>query len=239
MRAFLLAAGLGTRLRPLTDRLPKCLVPIAGRPLLSYWFELLAAHRITDVMLNSHHHPEQVHEYLAHVDTPLRVSVSYEPTLLGSAGTVRANADFVRNESDFFILYADTLTDADLTALAEAHRGSRHLATLGLFRAPNPRSCGIAIIDAQGTIVEFEEKPAEPRSDLAFAGVMVATPSLLDELPTRVPCDLGSELGRLAGRLGGYEISAYFRDIGTPESHARAEEEVASVWSIPKRPFRL
>src|SRR5437764_2560075 len=94
-RAIILAGGLGTRLRPLTDALPKCLVPIAGRPLLDYWFDRFAAAGLREVRINTHHHPEQVRDYIAkkNASGQFQVRESYEPELLGSAGTVAANRD--------------------------------------------------------------------------------------------------------------------------------------------------
>lgn len=226
MKAFLLAAGCGTRLRPLTLRVPKCLVPIAGRPLLDWWFDLLVAHGVTDVLINSHYLHEQLVEHIDRYHGPLAIQLVHEPTLLGSAGTLSANRSFIDRDEDFLILYADNLTNVDLSHLIETHRRSDHRATLGLFHAPRPHECGIVQLDERNTIVEFAEKPQQPRGDLAFAGLIAASPALLDELPPRVPCDLGREvLPQLVGRLGGWKLDGYLRDIGTPESYVAAQHE--------------
>ncbi len=226
MKAFLLAAGCGTRLRPLTLRMPKCLVPIAGRPLLDWWCDLLATHGVTDVLINSHYLHEQLVEHVACYRGPLDMHLVYEPTLLGSAGTLRANRSFIDRDEDFFVLYADNLTNVDLSHLLDSHRRRDHLATLGLFHASRPCECGIVQLDDHDTIVEFEEKPQQPRGDLAFAGLIVASSALLDELPHDVPCDLGREvLPQLVGRIGGWRMDGYLRDIGTPESYEAAQRE--------------
>jgi mannose-1-phosphate guanylyltransferase len=232
MRAFVLAAGLGTRLRPLTEQIPKCLVPIGGRPLLAYWFDLFSAHGVDHLLLNTHHLHEQVVKFIESFRTPIQVTLVYEPTLLGSAGTLRANQAFVKDAREFFVVYADNLTNADLTALLQAHRRLGQVATLGLFRTPVPNECGIVVLDERGTIISFQEKPERPLSDLAFAGVMVASPEIFDVIPNQVPCDLGKDVfGRLVGRMSGWELNAYLRDIGTPESYEQAQSEVKSLWT--------
>jgi mannose-1-phosphate guanylyltransferase len=162
MEAFLLAAGLGTRLRPLTETVPKCLVPIAGRPLLHYWFVLLAHHGITEVLLNLHHLPDLVRDYLDREPPPVEVTTSYEEELLESAGTVRANADCMGDDHTFLVAYADNFTDADLIAMITSQRRHDPPLVLGLFRTDRPTECGIATMDAHGMVVAFEERPTAP-----------------------------------------------------------------------------
>lgn len=232
MRAFVLAAGLGTRLLPLTWSVPKCLVPIGGRPLLAYWLDLLASHGVDNVLVNSHHLHECVAEFVASNQNPVRITLAYEPTLLGSAGTLRAQKQFVHHDREFFVVYGDTLTNADLTALLMRHQKARQVATLGLFRTASPQSCGIAVLNERGIITDFEEKPLQPRSDLAFGGVMVASSELLGEIPGKIPCDLGRDVfPRLGGRMAGWQLTGYLRDIGTLESYRKAQSEV-EAWSV-------
>src|SRR5690349_17666261 len=107
MKAFLLAAGLGTRLRPITDTLPKCLVPVNGRPLLSYWMDLLEEYGVTDVLINLHYLPDPVRRFADEYTGGVKIHLMMEEELLGSAGTLHANRDFVEGEEQFFILYAD------------------------------------------------------------------------------------------------------------------------------------
>ncbi len=228
MKAFLLAAGMGTRLRPLTDTLPKCLVPICGEPLLAIWFRLLRAHGIAAVLVNVHHLADQVRACVAaHTPAGLHVELVDETTLLGSAGTVRANRAFVEHDRAFFILYADNLTDVDLTALHAFHCARKSTFTMGLWHAPEPRACGIAELDAAGRVISFEEKPAQPRSDLANAGVYLATPAVFADIPGQAPpVDFGLHvLPRLVGRMYGVAVNGYLLDIGNHERLARAERE--------------
>jgi mannose-1-phosphate guanylyltransferase len=226
MKAFLLAAGKGTRLRPLTDRIPKCLVPIAGRPLLAIWLDALAGCGVDEVLVNTHHLADQVERFVrAREDAghPPRVRLFHEPELLGSAGTVLANRDFIAGEDRFFVLYADNLTTVDLTALDRFHREKSSPFTMGLFQTPEPRECGVAVCDADGRIVDFQEKPKAPKSDWANAGLYVAAPSVLDAVPDKPICDFGFDvLPRLVGKMYGYRIRGFFCDTGTPERLERA-----------------
>ena len=157
MKAFLLAAGSGTRLRPLTDRLPKCLIPIGGMPLLEIWFRHLERLGVTEARVNTHHLAGQVEGYVAaRPPSSLRISLFHEPVLLGSAGTLRANREWLQGEPDFLVIYADNLTDADLSGFVRFHRENRAEFTLALFRTPQPRECGIVVRDAEGRVVEFQ-----------------------------------------------------------------------------------
>ena len=228
MRAILLAAGLGTRLRPLTDQVPKCMIPIEGHPQIAYWFELLHMHGVTQTLVNTHYLSEQVEEYVKTARLPLEVTLVHEPELLGSAGTLMANRDFFEGYGDFVIGYADTLTDADLTAMRALHERMGKRITIGLFRTPTPSACGIAALDEEGVVLSFEEKPEQPKSDLGFAGVAIASPRLFDAIPDEIPCDLGSDvLAGLVGDMTGWELTGYYlRDIGTPESYEMAQEEI-------------
>jgi mannose-1-phosphate guanylyltransferase len=226
-RAFLLAAGLGSRLRPMTEHTPKCLLPIAGRPLLAYWFDLLERHGYTDVLINLHHLPEQVEAYVASTSSPLRIETFHEPTLLGSAGTVRANRAFISDNRPFLIAYADNFTSADLSALMAFHLRHRPLLTVGLFETPEPTRSGIVEIDRDGLIVGFEEKPAHPRSNLANAGLYIAEVGLFDRLPTDLPSDFGRHiLPMLVGDMRGFLLREPLTDIGTLASYKRVQREV-------------
>lgn len=226
MKAFLLAAGRGTRLRPLTDSLPKCLAPIQGVPLLAIWLDLCARHGISDVLLNLHHLPEQVLAFLDGYAGPVRVTAFFEEQLLGSGRTIRENRAFVAGEECFFILYADNLTTADLTALRQFHERHQPPLTLGLFTADSPRECGIASLSPDGRVTSFVEKPERPASRLANAGLYVAGPDLLAAIPDGEGVDLGLHvLPRLVGQMYGAVIQGYFLDIGTPTNYRRAQAE--------------
>lgn len=218
-----MAAGLGTRVGPLTLAQPKCLLPIRGEPLLGYWLRLCRRHGVRELLINTHQFPEVVRAYLAGAARDLTVHVTFEPVLLGSAGTVRDNRWFVEGERAFFVLYSDNLTDADLSAMATFHAAREAPLTMALFRAERPEACGIATLDSAGRVVAFAEKPARPASDLANAGIYVAGPDMLDLIPADGLADFGYHvLPQLVGRMYGFVLEGFHLDIGTPEHYARA-----------------
>jgi mannose-1-phosphate guanylyltransferase len=237
MKAFLLAAGQGTRLRPYTDTMPKCLIPIHGRPLLAIWIDLLAHHGVRDIMVNTHYLAEQVETFVRQYRplTPARLATCFEPTLLGSAGTLWTNREFVNDGRPFVIAYADNLTDLDLSDMVAFHHTCRvrgGLLTMGLFRAPDPAACGIAVLDDDLRVVRFEEKPTRPPGNWANAGIYVASPAIFDYFPSHAtpPTDRVLDLGyhilpRLTGKTFGYKLTSYLRDIGTVASYHLALEE--------------
>ena len=227
MKAFLLAAGLGTRLRPLTDHVPKCLVPVEGRPLLDHWLDNFRRAGVDEVLVNLHHRPEQVRSHLeAHRGKP-RVWTSYEPILLGSAGTLAAGRDFVGSDEVFLAVNGDDLTDFDLRRLVDALEAAPAAqAAVAVFHAPMPEACGILEVE-EGVVVSFEEKPVAPRGDLANAGLYAFRRSVLEVVPQGTPVDIGTHLlPRLVGRAVAVPVGdAFLIDIGTPEALARAEAE--------------
>jgi mannose-1-phosphate guanylyltransferase len=239
LKAFLLAGGLGTRLRPLTDSVPKCLMPIRGRPLLDIWLELCARSAITDVLINLHAHPQPIEQHLKRSDPPVRVRVIHEDHLLGSAGTLAVNRAWVSSDSAFWILYSDVLTNTDLNRMSEFHSRHGGIATLGLYQVPDPSRCGVAIMDNQGSIIDFEEKPQIPRSNWVFSGLMIADCRLFDSIPTCIPADLAFHvLPRLLGKMRGYLIEDYVLDIGTLPNYQQAQitwpgNDGVSGWPAP------
>lgn len=232
VKAVLLAGGLGSRLRPLTDTTPKCLVEIAGKPLLDYWFAALREAGVEDVLINTHHLPQPVREFLARKSAQgFRCVESYEPKLLGSAGTIAANAHWADDAEDIVIVYADNLSDIDIRKLLHAHRSHGQPMTMLLFRAPNPRACGIAELNADGNVVAFEEKPAEPKSDLANAGVYVFTAAAWSEAASMQAFDIGFDvLPRFVGRMQGHVHTGYHRDIGDMAALEAAREQAPRVF---------
>lgn len=226
MKAFLLAAGLGTRLRPLTDTMPKCMLPVNGAPILDIWLDRMAQAGVDEVTINLHYLPEVVEDHIAKRSRPPAVRTFPEPELLGSAGTLLANQDWVAGEDFFLVCYADNLTDFDLRDLVEAHRASGLPATIALFKAPDPKACGIVETGPGGVVTAFEEKPASPKSDTANAGIYAFSPAVLDELAGPPPKDIGYELlPRLVGRAGTIVVDRYFLDIGTPAAYEKAQKD--------------
>src|SRR5438309_11324826 len=133
MKAFLLAAGHGTRLRPITDNIPKCLVPIRGTPLLSIWLELCKQFGIDEVLINIHAHAAIGRDFLQQNAYGIRAHVVEQEQLLGSAGTLRCNRDWVAAEDEFWVFYADVLCHPDLGNMLRLHRQRRPAATLAVY----------------------------------------------------------------------------------------------------------
>jgi len=229
MKAFLLAAGEGRRLRPLTDTVPKCLVPIGGTPLLAIWLAALERGGVTEVLVNLHYAHDRVRAFLDGWRSSLRVHTAYEPTLLGSAGTVLTNRDFVRGEDTFLIAYADNLTTLDLGRMTAFHGATTTALTLGVSPTDRPSQKGTVVLDEHGRVVLFEEKAPRPRSNLANGGVYLARQRTFDYFPTAMPAsgvlDFGFDvLPRMVPDLTAYRVEELLIDIGTLDDYARAQE---------------
>jgi len=226
VKAFLLAAGLGTRLRPITDTVPKCMLAIDGRPLLDIWLDEFDRAGVEEVLVNLHYLPDVVRRHLAARTGTPAVRTFFEPELLGSAGTLAANRDWVAGEDMFLACNADNLTDFDLSSLIQAHREHGAIATLTVFHSDRPSAGGVVELDAAGLVTGFTEKPSQPVSDLVNAGMYAFRPALLDELDGPPPHDIGYDLlPGLVGRARAVPVEGYFRDIGTVESYQLAQQE--------------
>jgi mannose-1-phosphate guanylyltransferase len=225
MKAFLLAAGNGTRLRPITDNIPKCLVPIHGVPMLAIWLRLCRTLGITELLINLHAHADVVRTFLQQcVEGDVRVHVAEEKHLLGSAGTLRANRKWVEGEDLFWVFYADVLHRANLPAMLRLHRENGPAATLGVYEVPEPSRCGIVTVNSQGVIENFVEKPTHPTGNLAFSGLMIGTPAVMDVIPADVPADIGFHvLPKLTGQMLAFPIRDYLIDIGTLDNYQQAQ----------------
>lgn len=224
VKAFLLAAGHGTRLRPVTDTIPKCLVPIRGTPMLEIWLEVCRRTGIDQVLVNLHAHSAVVRKALDRMTHGVEVRLSEEPVLLGSAGTLLANRDWIAGESHFWILYGDVLTATDLTKMLDFHCSRQPVVTIGLYQVRDAKRCGVVSFDDNFVVREFVEKPARPKSNWVFSGLMIATPELLQSIPSQLPADLGFDvLPRLAGRMLAYPITDFLTDVGTMENFQAAQ----------------
>lgn len=229
MRALLLAAGLGTRLRPLTDTVPKCLVPVHGRPLLDYWLDSLFRGAVEEVLVNTHYLAEKVVEHVARSLWKDRITLVHEAELLGTGGTVLANRAFFR-ERGFLVAHADNLTELNVGAFRACHEGRPDgvAVTMALFRTDAPETCGIVTLDKRGIVQEFHEKSTEPHGDLANGAVYIFEPEVVDFMASlgMKTVDLSTEvIPHFMGRILGYEVEGYYRDIGSIEALEKARRE--------------
>ncbi|MFC2030400.1 NDP-sugar synthase [Chloroflexota bacterium] len=233
MKALILAAGEGSRLRPLTSDKPKPMLPIAGRPLLEHILLWLKGHGVHEVAINLHYKPEAITGYLGDgARWGMAITYSPEDPVLGTAGAAKKLEGYFRAEA-FLVVYGDVLTDLDLGALVGFHRSRGGVATLALYRVENPSACGLVDVDGRGRIRAFVEKPPpdEVFTDLANAGVLVLEPEIFDHIPPGIPYDFGLDLlPRLLQEgvaLYGQPISddEYLIDIGTLDKYERAQGE--------------
>jgi len=229
LKALLLAAGFGTRLRPITETIPKCLVPIHGKPLLSYWLELLFPFTIERVLINTHYLPDVVRTYVEASPWRERIDLVHEDRLLGTGGTVVANSAYFGRET-FLVAHADNLTRFDPQAFiaAHAHRPPGVLMTMMTFDTDVPQSCGVVELDEQGIVKVFHEKVPNPPSHRASAAVYIFEPEVLnfmDELG-REEFDISLDVvPNFMGKIQTFHNLDYHRDIGSPESLRLAEQE--------------
>ena len=221
MKAVLLAAGLGSRLSPITDTIPKCMVSINGKPLLGYWLDTLVTLGITEILINLHYLPQLVRNFVA--TSPHRNLVSFveEESLFGTAGTFLVNREFWRNQ-DTMVIHADNFCLSNLQGLIKQYqqRSSGIDATLLLFKTNNPRSCGVVDLNAQNVITGFYEKIVNPPSNLASGALFVFSPQVFDRyflnlVPGKV-YELSIDIvPKMIERLQGWKVDDYYVDIGT------------------------
>ena len=233
MRAVLLAAGLGTRLRPLTDRLPKCLAPIKGRPLLGYWLRMLSAGGVKPTLINTHHHAPLVEYYIRNGEWRHDIVIAHEPELLGTGGTVLANREFV-GYGPVLIAHADNLTVFDIDTFIRSHalRPKGTSMTMMTFTTPAPSTCGIVTTDAQGVLTGFFEKVANPPGNHANAAVYILEGEVVEFM-----CGLGKHfmdistevLPHFVGKSSTWHNTTYHRDIGTLQSWRQAQLDFPEV----------
>jgi mannose-1-phosphate guanylyltransferase len=239
MRALLLAAGTGSRLRPLTNTTPKCLVPVHGRPLLDYWLDLVFESHIQRALVNTHWLADQVRAHVAASPWRSHVDLVHEDQLLGTGGTILANRDWFGGEA-FLVAHADNLTDFNVARLVSAHRDrpAGCLMTMLAFRTDDPASCGILELDRQNRVTAFHEKVENPPGNLANGAVYVFEPDVIEDIARlgKSTVDLSTEIiPNYLGRILSVETDGYHRDIGNPESLQRAHSEFKRTPSYTAR----
>jgi len=233
VRTLLLAAGFGTRLAPITNTIPKCLVPIAGRPLLDYWLQMLAKAQVRDILINLHYLPAEVRKYVAGTAYPVNIDLVQEDTLLGTGGTVLKNRAFFKNGPGM-VVHADNLSLFDVQDFVKRFetRESHIDMTMMTFHTDAPQSCGIVELDTRGTVVGFHEKQPNPPGNHANAAVYILGPAVMDFIAGlgKEIVDISTEvLPSFMGRINTYTNTIYHRDIGTPESLRAAEAEFPGI----------
>lgn len=235
MRALLLAAGRGSRLGPITEHTPKCLVRIGGTPLLDIWIGRLARAGFKEVRLNTHYLASVVNEHVRHSDYPIPVTTWFEPTLLGTAGTIEAHREWLKEE-DTLVTHADNFTLFDIESFVAAHRrrAEHVIMTMLAFRTDTPSTCGILQIDSDGLLRNMWEKSHDDHGDLANAAVYLFAPEFSEVVHDAF--DLSVDV--IPNHFGRIQVSITDKihiDIGAPEALARAQNYANRVDAVVKK----
>lgn len=224
MRGMVMAAGLGTRLRPITWEIPKPVVPVCNRPIVAHLTKLLADHGVDEVIANLHWFPDVVKSSLGDGSKlGIDLSYAYEEELLGTAGGVRNVSEFLTGGGDdvFVVLAGDALTDIDLGALVAAHRAGGGVATLAVKQVDDVSQYGVIVTDSDGRVQGFQEKPdpAEALSNLCNCMIYAFSPEIFDYFPDPDPVDFANDVfpALLSHDVPFHvhEIDTYWNDIGT------------------------
>jgi NDP-sugar pyrophosphorylase family protein len=232
MKAMILAAGLGTRLRPLTDNLPKPLLPLEGRPLIEYTLLLLRRYGLTDVIINLHYQGEKIMQTLGDGSRwGMKIRYSEEPRILGTAGGIK-KVEALLSEGPFLIINSDILVEINLDRVIELHQRKKAAATLVLREDPEVDTWGAVGVDSHDRIRQFLGKPdwtGDPLSKRMFAGIHVMDPRVLAYIPDQgfsSIIDVYIEMTQKGERLVGQTVMDYWMDIGTPERYRQAQEDL-------------
>jgi mannose-1-phosphate guanylyltransferase len=213
---------MGTRLRPITNSIPKCLVPIHGIPLLDYWLKNLVDGGIEKILVNTHYLPHLVQNHISSSDLNPKIEIFFEKELLGTGGSILANIDFFGG-IDFFVAHADNLTKFDLKIFQNAHfnRPKGTEITMMTFDTDSPHSCGIVQTDNNGIVTDFYEKELNPPGNRANAAVYIMSSAVLSYIKNleKKSIDISTDIiPAFIGRIFTFHNDQYHRDIGTPES---------------------
>ena len=237
-RALLLAAGLGSRLMPLTERWPKCLMPIGERPLLEYWLETLYTTNVRNTIVNLHHHLDIVNNFLNRPRFKGWVHPVYEETLLGTAGTLRENMDFFHNCTTLFV-HADNWCQCDFAGFLSSHREHRPeycLITMMTFESSTPETCGIVETNEEGVVTAFHEKLAKPPGTLANGAVYILESEVVEWIYNHKNIrDFSTEvLPNFMGRIFTWKNEGFHKDIGQIQMLLKAQKDPQPVACWPQ-----
>jgi mannose-1-phosphate guanylyltransferase len=226
MKALLLAAGFGSRLRDLTKETPKPLIKVGDEPILAFCLDQLWKAGVTEVVVNTHYLAEKIQNFVENFDTQMKIQLSYEEKLLGTAGTLRKHSDFL-SDDDFLVMHSDNYFADSLLNFVKDHQSREvgDFGSLGTFETQNPESCGVLVLNLDKTILEFYEKVANPPTNLANAAIYIFTPEVREPLLqlTQEERDISRNLiPKIMSGLYTHNFEGLFVDMGTPEGLALA-----------------
>ena len=232
MRAFVLAAGLGVRMGPLGEEVPKALLPLGGVAMVEFTLSRLAGAGVSEAVVNLHHRADAIRKHLGDSFRGVALHYSHEPEILGTAGGLKKAEAFLREgRGPFFVLNADIVSEADLEAAMAHHRSGGYLATLILREAADVKKFGALAVDAAGRLRKFLGTKApgvatENLTEAMFTGQSVLSPEFLDHIPAGRPCGISEAvyppLMSGGALIGGCLTADYWADVGTPTGYLEA-----------------
>jgi NDP-sugar pyrophosphorylase family protein len=247
-RAHIMAAGLGTRLAPLTDRTAKPMAPIVNRPVMEHILRLLARHGVTEVCVNLHHYADDIRGYFGDGRAfGLNAHYRFEEKLMGTAG---GTGGFRRLLADgtFVVVSGDALTDVDISAFVAAHRAHGGIATIAVKEVDDPSHYGVVVHDERGRVTGFQEKPAkaEALSHVCNCGIYAFEPEIFDFIPVGRFCDYAKDVFPAllaAGRpFSVWPLDTYWNDVGSLREYRRSNFDALAgrvAVTVPGRELRL
>ena len=226
MKAIILSAGEGRRLRSLTEKMPKCLIPVNGKPLLEYWLDHCQKASMDDVIINGFYLADQVRDYLRSVENRYAFKIRFvaEDKLYGTGGTVKNQYELVKEEPFFFFCHGDNFTDINLNDFIRFHQEKQSTLTVAVYETTVPKQCGIMEeIDESGRVLKFTEKPQNPKTNLASAALFLMSQQIIKEFPKQETIDFSKEiLPKYQGEMFAYRLPGFNVDIGTMENYKLA-----------------
>lgn len=233
LKAMIMAAGVGSRLDPLTKAVPKPLVPIANRPVMDILFEKLSSIGVKDVVANTYYLAEQIIDRYKNNNFGINFEYIKEETLSGTAGGLKKCQFFFNEGEDFIVLSADGLSNADLLQGIETHKNSGAIATIGIKQIPIEEVAhfGVVVTDKDGFITEFQEKPSveEAKSNFINTGIYIFNYKIFDYIPANTFYDFAKnvfpELLK-SHAINTFEINQYWTDIGTLEQYEQSTQDL-------------
>lgn len=233
-RAMIMAAGVGSRLDPLTQEVPKPLVPVANRPMMDLLLERLSEIGVKDVIANTHYKADKIIERYSKNDLGINFNYVHEETLSGTAGGVKKCQHFFKKGEDFLVLSADGLSNADLASAVDSHTESGAIASMGIKKIAMEEipHFGVVVVDKDGFVKEFQEKPAikDAKSDCINTGIYVFNYEIFNYIPANTFYDFAKnvfpDLLSKGVKINTFKVKEYWSDIGTIAQYAQSMQDL-------------
>jgi len=227
MDALLLSAGIGSRLKPFTEKWPKCLMPIRGIPLIEFWIQNLINAGVNRIFINTHHLSECVKEFIKHNKNKNKIKLLYEKQLLGTAGTIENIITKIDNIDKLIVVHSDNLFDGNIKEFINAHsnRPSEALMSLISFKTDRPDKSGILRFDQNNLVREFHEKSQNYHGHIANGAVYILEQEILNWIKVNKPKDFSNEvIPNFIKRIFAWHFKGFYMDIGDLNSLKKAQE---------------